>query len=372
MRKIAAVHLTITQDCNFKCVYCFAPHRPRYMSETTMRKALEFLLNPEICEKNINIEFFGGEPLLNIDILLNAADYGKELAKKNGVELGLGVVSNMSLMTDNVINELKSRNIGLLASYDGIHTHDKTRQTGTTILVAERIQAAIKAGLRVAVATQVVPGYIHELYENVVGLERLGVTNFALNPVTHFYRKWTQSDFAELETQMELISNLIYEKKINKEQFAWGQLERHLNAVHRIATGNPARTDNDWSCGACKGSLGIDVEGYITPCQQMPTGCGFDEWILGHVAGSIDNTKRAKFLETKFEECVDCAVQVCAPCRTVNKTVTGSEFEICEDSCTYQRILWTAAIKLHNRLADTNHYKTNNVCNTAKARIYSE
>ena len=358
MNKLLAVHILTTLICNFKCKYCFVQQRNREMTDYTMKKTMEFLVNPEISNNHLNLEFFGGEPLLTPDLILLGIDYARDLAKKHNMTISAGIVSNMSLLTSKLADEFKIRNVGFLASYDGVNTHDDTRQPGTGEIVRNSIKMALSKGIHCTVAIQAVPGHLHNLYEDIIDLHDIGIKGFAINPVAHGYRPYSEEDWDILDHQFKLITNFISKKKLEKQQFIWGQLDGQLSAIYNVASGNNNWLNHkDWSCGACKGSLAIDVSGYIVPCQQMPIGIGFDKWVLGHVTGSINNDVRSKFLETKFPDCSECGVLKCAPCRTVNYGCNGNEFELAEPACKYQRLLFTHAITTHNYLVEMGFHK---------------
>lgn len=361
MRKLMSVHVLTTLDCNFRCEYCFVSHRPRYMTEHTLKKTLEFLVNPEVCDKQFRIEFFGGEPLMTTDLVLTGADYARELAAKHDMKVGIGVVSNMSLVTSDLLDQFKAKDISMLASFDGKYSHNTTRHPGSADLVAGNIKLTIEKGVRCMVAMQVVPGHLRELYGNFRSITDLGIKAVAFNPVVHGAgRRYDDEDWREMDRQFSTICDFLYHEKMNsKTPFTWTQMDGQLQAIHRVSTEGKDRHNGDWSCGACKGSMAVDPEGYIMPCHQMPSNCGYDEWTLGHVAvpGSINNELRSEFLKTKFEDCSQCAVLRCAPCRTINKATTGSEYERAPQMCQYQRLLFTHAVKLHNRLVESDFYK---------------
>lgn len=339
------------------------------MTKTTLRKSIEFIVNPNVANpENIHIEWFGGEPLMVPDLLLEATDYAQELAKKYNLKVSAGMVSNMSLLTPELAEKIKRRSIGMLASYDGKLTHNFTRQQGTDRLVRNNIKLALAHGIKIGVAMQVMAGYNHNVFENFLEISELGVSWVALNPVVHSYTRMEDKDWAELERQFALISNYLYEQKMKlgfgkQPLFSWSQMDGQLDAILKVARFGSTGHNGDWSCGACKGSIAIDPEGYIVPCHHMPTDIGYDQWILGHVQeGKINETVRTEFTKTKFEDCSECGVLRCAPCRTVNKGGTGSEFERNPESCMYQRVLFTQAVLLHNRLVDNGYYNTLTKC----------
>lgn len=365
MRKISSFHLLTTADCNFRCKYCFESHSKRYMTEHTLKKSIEFIVNPEVSQKQVHIEFFGGEPLLTPNLVFQGVDYARDLAKKYDMQVSCGIVSNMSLVTTDILDEMKKRGMGFLASYDGKYSHNDTRHPNSEQLVADNIKLTLEKGVRCMVALQVVPGHLRELYVNFRSIVDLGINVIALNPVVHGGdRRYNDADWSEMDRQFGIIGEFLVEERMSgkKNPVTWSQMDRQVQAVQMQAR-NPDKVqnpENDWSCGGCKGSLGIDPEGYVTPCHQMATGWGYDEWVLGHVSTTktikdLDSGLRDKFTATKFEDCSECAVLRCAPCRTINKSITGSEYERAPQHCQFQRLLFTHAIKIHNQLLDRGH-----------------
>lgn len=362
-RKIMAVHMLITQDCNFRCKYCFVAHQPRFMTKTTLFKTLDYLVDPAVAEPSgIRIEWFGGEPLMAKELLFSGVDYAKTLAGERGVKVINGIVSNMSLITPEMIQEIKRRDIGMLASYDGKHTHNFSRHPGSAKLVYDNIKMSVAAGLRVGVAMQVMSGQVGHIYENFRDVESTGAPWVAFNPVVHKFDSFTEAEWGELAVQFDKVCDHIFGLKMKagvkgQPPFRYAQLENQLAGILQIAKTGKTNHSGDWSCGACKGSVAIDPEGYIVPCHHMPSNVGYDEWILGHVSGGgIDANLRNEFTKTKFEDCGECAVVSCAPCRAINKSVTGSEFTRTPGHCRYQRVLYEAAVKLHNRLVDAGYF----------------
>lgn len=124
-----------TNRCNMACVYCHAKAQPvsakeQDMSEEVRYKTVDFFFSvPRQGRGEIRIEFQGGEPLLRYDLVQKAMDYVMESVEAEGLETQFAIVSNLTLMTDEIAADIKTRgNVHLCSSLDGPPiVHDKQR-----------------------------------------------------------------------------------------------------------------------------------------------------------------------------------------------------------------------------------------------------
>ena len=131
----------VTEDCNLACTYCFEldGRNKDKMTKEVARKGLEYLCNNAI--KNSDREFhamlFGGEPLMNLEVVEEIFRYGLELAEKNNLNFTTSMVTNATILTTDVkriLNTYKHRaNLSVQLSVDGIREiHNKYRITKGT------------------------------------------------------------------------------------------------------------------------------------------------------------------------------------------------------------------------------------------------
>src|SRR3989338_4110562 len=128
-----SLHIVIpTLRCNMKCVYCHASSRPINsrgfdMDKNTAKKTVDFIFQSP--SKAITIEFQGGEPLLNFEIIKFVVDYANKLNKKHKKNLLFTVVTNLSLMDNKKLKFLMDNNVGICTSLDGPEKlHDRNRK----------------------------------------------------------------------------------------------------------------------------------------------------------------------------------------------------------------------------------------------------
>jgi uncharacterized protein len=116
--------LQITQNCNFRCKYCVysgeyetRKHDNKVMSWEIAKQSIDFLIEHSISATNLNIGFYGGEPLMNFDLIKKCMEYAE--SHITGKEIGYSMTTNGSLLTDEIVEELLKRNFKLTISIDG-------------------------------------------------------------------------------------------------------------------------------------------------------------------------------------------------------------------------------------------------------------
>lgn len=125
-RKINKITLQVTQKCNFRCKYCIysedtnkkqRSHSQESMSLETAKKAIDFLLYHSIDSNDINIGFYGGEPLLAFDLIKNVVAYAETVFK--GKNVSYNITTNGTLLDEEKINFLIEHEFNLMISLDG-------------------------------------------------------------------------------------------------------------------------------------------------------------------------------------------------------------------------------------------------------------
>jgi len=118
---VKALCIHVAHDCNLRCKYCFADtgefHGGRsLMSAEVGKKAIDFVINNSGNRKNIEIDYFGGEPLMNFGVVKEITEYAKEEAKKHGKNFRFTVTTNGVLLNDDIkqyINENMSKSLDI-------------------------------------------------------------------------------------------------------------------------------------------------------------------------------------------------------------------------------------------------------------------
>lgn len=143
--------MQVTQNCNFRCEYCVYSgsyynrvHNNKRMDWDTAKSALNFLCHHSRNSNEINISFYGGEPLLEMELIKQCVEYSRLIFKRKNISFNL--TTNASLLTDDVIRYMEKEGFALTISLDGPQEiHDKNRtfadgKRGTYSVVIDRIR----------------------------------------------------------------------------------------------------------------------------------------------------------------------------------------------------------------------------------------
>ena len=190
MNSATSLHIfVVTTACNMSCVYCQAnngrtkPHL--FMDPNTAEKAVDIALQSP--EEYLSFEFQGGEPFLNFEIIKHIVNYAEE--NKGNHKINYNVVTNLTLVSDEILDFLIEYSFSISTSTDGPQTvHDRNRYftsgTGTYSKVIESVNKIRNAGLRVGAietTTRMSLDYPKEIVRSYVNM---GFDSIFLRPLT--------------------------------------------------------------------------------------------------------------------------------------------------------------------------------------------
>lgn len=118
----------VAHDCNLRCGYCFADtgdfggHRA-LMSKEVAQKAIEFAIKGSKKRHNLELDLFGGEPLMNMPVVKFIVDYVRKREKETGKNIKLTLTTNGTLLTDEIVTYLNDNRVMLVLSLDGAKRH---------------------------------------------------------------------------------------------------------------------------------------------------------------------------------------------------------------------------------------------------------
>ena len=121
---IKAMCLNIAHDCNLRCKYCFASTGDyaggrKLMSEEVGKAAIDFLLKYSVGRKNLELDFFGGEPLMNIDVVKKVVEYARSKEKEYNKNFRFTMTTNGMLLDDEITDFLNREMSNIVLSVDG-------------------------------------------------------------------------------------------------------------------------------------------------------------------------------------------------------------------------------------------------------------
>lgn len=289
---IKALCLHLAHDCNLECRYCFAGQgkfggKPELMSVQVGRKALEFLIKASGPKKHVEVDFFGGEPLLNFKVLQSLVEYGNQLALKNNKVMKFTVTTNAVNLDKRVGQFLNENNISVVLSLDGRpEVHDAMRPfpsgKGSHDIILKKIKDFLKSrdyqdyyirgtftSLNLDFAKDV--EYYVEQGFDIVSLEPV-----VSGPDFHYTLQpdMLEEVCAQYETLARMIARMRREGK-------------HINFFHFNVDldGGPCLPKRLSGCGAGYQYLAVDPQGVLYPCHQF---VGQDEFVMGDVYNGVN------------------------------------------------------------------------------------
>lgn len=303
--------LVLTHGCNLACAYCFAGEKSaRSMDRETGRRALELGLEEAIRDgsRRLDVAFFGGEPLLAWELLVELADEARGLAAERGVELGLSITTNGTLLTPERARWLGERDVHVGLSIDGApEAQDLLRPDkggGASSARVERGLDAAVAHVRALTAILVVdPRTVRWLAGGVARLVERGVRRVHLNP--NWAAPWSGDDLDAWAAQYEAIARLWVARHRDGAPF-------HLSTIDPPVT-QRVRGVSRRACGFGEAELAVAPSGRVYACARV---VGEDRGLeagprasLGHVRGEVSCASRDACAPAALpDECRACAL----------------------------------------------------------------
>lgn len=291
---VKALCLHIAHDCNLACKYCFAEegeykgHR-ELMSYEVGKKALDFLIENSGSRRNLEVDFFGGEPLMNWQVVKDLVAYGREQEKIHNKNFRFTLTTNGVLLNDDIMDFANKEMANIVLSIDGRKdVHDYMRPSrngkGSYDLIVPKFE-------KVAESRNQTNYYVRGTFtrnnldfsEDVLHLADLGFKQISVEPVVSL----PEEPYAIREEDLPKI----YEEydKLAKEMIKRKKEGKGFNFFHFMIdlTGGPCVAKRLSGCGSGTEYLAVTPWGDLYPCHQF---VGEDEFLLGNVFEGIKNT----------------------------------------------------------------------------------
>ena len=327
----------VTTACNMNCVYCQANNGKKssalFMTEEMAEKAVDIALSSPT--EQLSFEFQGGEPLLNFNVIKHIVAYTE--ANKGTKNITYNVVTNLTLLTDEIIDFFCEYNFGVSTSIDGSKlVHNQNRPfingQGTFDIVSESVAKLRQRGLRVGAIQTTTRAALKYPRELIQTYESLGFDNIFIRPLTPLGKaslRWDEIGYTPEEFISFYIAALDELIKINKR----GKFIKEDHAtilLSRIQGQFVNYMELRSPCGASIGQLAYYADGNIFTCDEgrMLSEMGDATFCLGNVFhstykdvinnGACKTVCASSILET-IPTCCDCVYQpYCGTCPVVN------------------------------------------------------
>ena len=311
---VKALCLHIAHDCNLGCRYCFAEEgeyhgRRALMSLEVGKQALDFLVANSGNRRNLEVDFFGGEPTMNFDVVKELVRYGRSLEEPHNKNFRFTLTTNGVLLDDDIMEFANREMANVVLSIDGRkEVNDYMRPTrngkGSYDLIVPKFRKF--AELRNQTNYYVRGTFTHhnlDFSEDVLHLADLGFKQISVEPVV----APPEEPYAIRE---EDLPKLLEEyDKLAKEMIKREKEGRGFNFFHFMIdlTQGPCVAKRLSGCGSGTEYLAVTPWGDLYPCHQF---VGMDEFKLGDVWHGV----QAEEIRDEFKLCNVYAKEKCRNC----------------------------------------------------------
>ena len=357
---VKALCLHVSHDCNLRCTYCFAQTGDfgtvrSLMDKDTARKAIDFVIQSSQNRRNIEVDFFGGEPLMAMDVVRDTVAYARQQEKIHGKSFRFTITTNGVLLDDDTIDFLNREMSNIVLSLDGRRqVNDEMRKTvagsGSYDVVLPKMQKLVRQ------RDPDLDYYVRGTYtsknldfaQDVLDLYNAGFTQISVEPVSApdgCGYEIKPSDLPRIREEYRALAEEIWEmrrsgKPINFFHFNV-DLEQGPCVIKRLR-----------GCGAGCEYVAITPEGDIYPCHQF---VGEKQYLMGNIReGTFSREQAAEFAGVNVytrPACRDCwAKFYCSGgCSAANFHSHGAIDQSYEIGCELERMRLECALYLAAR-----------------------
>ena len=311
---VKALCLHVAHTCNLNCSYCFAAqgkyHGERaLMSFETGKRALDFLVEHSGTRKNLEVDFFGGEPLMNFEVVKQLVAYARSIERQAGKNFRFTLTTNGVLLNDEVTEFANRECHNVVLSLDGRkEVHDRLRKTvngqGSYDLIVPKFQDFVqKRGNRGYYVRGTYTKYNLDFTNDIFHMADLGFTELSMEPVVSAPDDpyaLSEADLPTLYKQYELLAEEMLRRRRAGKPFTFYHYMIDLS-------GGPCIYKRISGCGSGTEYLAVTPWGDLYPCHQF---VGDEKYRLGDIWSGVTNTE----VQQEFKLCNAYARKECRDC----------------------------------------------------------
>ncbi len=353
---VKAMCLNIAHDCNLRCKYCFASTGDfgkgrKLMTFETGKKAIDFLLEKSLDRKNLELDFFGGEPLMNFDVVKQIVEYARSREAEYGKKFRFTITTNGVLLDDDKIDFINREMSNVVLSIDGrkeVNDYMRKRVDGSGCY--DKIMPAFKKLVEKRGDKEYyVRGTftknnldfsndVFDLYNN--GFDQISVEPVVCEASADY--AITEKELPAIFKEYERLAERILENEKKGKRFNFFHFMLDLDQ-------GPCAIKRLRGCGCGNDYVAITPDGDIYPCHQF---VGIEEFKMGNIdEGTFDTKMKSYFSKTHVytkPECKKCwAKFYCSGgCNANNYQYAGDVHNAHKLSCQLQKKRLECAIML--------------------------
>ena len=311
---VKALCLHVAHTCNLNCSYCFASqgkyHGERaVMSFEVGKRALDFLVENSGSRRNLEVDFFGGEPLMNFQVVKDLVAYARSIEKEKHKNFRFTLTTNGLQIDDDVIDFANRECSNVVLSLDGRkEIHDRFRVdyagNGSWERIVPKFQKLVEARegknyyMR-GTFTHANPDFLKDIQQML----DLGFTELSMEPVVCAPgdpSELTEADLPIVMEQYEKLAELMLERDKAGQPFTFYHYMIDL-------TGGPCIYKRISGCGSGTEYMAVTPWGDLYPCHQF---VGDEKFLLGNIWDGVTNTA----IQSEFAACNVYAHPECRDC----------------------------------------------------------
>ena len=338
---IKALCLHVAHTCNLNCAYCFAS-QGKYNGERAVmsfevgKQALDFLMEHSGKRHNLEVDFFGGEPLMNFQVVKDLVAYARSIEKEAGKNFRFTLTTNGMLIDDEVIDFANREMSNVVLSLDGRkEVHDRYRVdyagNGSWERIVPKFQKLVRErGGRNYYMRGTFTHHNPDFLQDIRQMLDLGFTELSMEPVVcapDDPTALTEEDRRIVLDQYEKLAELMLEREREGRPFTFYHYMIDLS-------GGPCIYKRISGCGSGTEYMAVTPWGDLYPCHQF---VGDEHFRLGDIWHGLDNPEVQK-------EFASCNVYAKPECRAFH--ATGSITGVYEAGCELFRKRMECAIML--------------------------
>ena len=366
---IKALCLNIAHDCNLRCEYCFAGKGDycqgrMLMSEEVGKAAIDYLLHYSQGRHNLEVDFFGGEPTINFDVVKKVVEYARSKEKEFDKKFRFTITTNGLILNDDMMDFINREMYNVVCSVDGrkeINDRVRARVDGSGCydaiiphfqeLIRRREASGNDENWQYYVRGTFTK-YNKDFGNDVMHMFDLGFDQISFEPVVADAKQpyaLTYEDLPDVFAEYERLSKLIIENKKSAG--------KHFNFYHFMIDldQGPCAIKRLRGCGCGNEYVAITPDGDVYPCHQF---VGHEEWKMGNVFDlSINKEMKDNFARATVyhkPKCQECwAKFYCSGgCNANNWQYMGNILDSFDLACEMEKKRLECAIMIQAALAD--------------------
>ena len=338
------VHLT--EKCNMNCKYCYEKKNIKEISFENIRNLVDNIVKNDKSE-NVVISFYGGEPLLKLDVIKDTVEYINSISKKTNFRYS--ITTNGSLLSKEIVDFFNQNNfIYVQYSIDGTaEAHDKNRvyQNGkdTFSIVSQNAKLLLENFKGKVIANKVITkNTLNTLPQDVAFLFELGFKE--IYTLVDYRASWNDDDLILLKEKLTEVSK-IYANEMMKEKDVIIPVfdEKIKSFIYDSYNCNE-------NCSMGMTTINVGVDGNFYPCMQF---VGNSKYIIGNCKDGVDVKARINLINNSKKEidiCKECDYRKRCKhtCSCKNYTLTGDINGLSPITCEFEKIL----IEISDKMAE--------------------